>query len=99
MPGETQVRTFYLLWCEDCARASEPAPRPRQPDFVAPATEAMRCNECGRFLLLLESFVATETTLWHARPGDAWRNVIYPDDLPQPRWPDRKAGRSRWIKP
>jgi hypothetical protein len=59
----------------------------------------MRCNECGRFLLLLESFVATETTLWHARPGDAWRNVIYPDDLPQPRWPDRKAGRSRWIKP
>lgn len=96
---QVQVGTFYLLWCEDCGCASEPSPRPPQPDLVAPATEALRCNQCGRFLLLLECFNAPQTQLWHAKPGDAWQTVIYPDDLPQARWPSRNAGRRLWIDP
>jgi hypothetical protein len=96
---QVQVATFYLLWCEDCGLAREPSPPAPQPDFVAPQPEAMRCSECGRFLLLIECFTAAQTKLWQARPGAAWRIVIYPDDLPKARWPERRAGRQRWIDP
>jgi hypothetical protein len=95
---QTQVSTFYLLWCEECGLAQEPSPPALQPNFVAPQSEAMRC-ECGRFLLLLECFNALETRLWQAAPGRAWQVVIYPDDLPEARWPSRRAGRQRWIDP
>lgn len=87
---QVQVNTFYLLWCETCGHAAEPSKPIEQPDFVAPASDFLRCNDCGEGLHLLECFTAPESTMWQARPGATWHHVIYAHNL-------SRRGRQIWT--
>lgn len=94
---QVQVNTFYLLWCQGCGHADEPGSPTEQPDFVAPLSEAMRCNDCGEHLHLIECFTGLQSKMWQVKPGAMWQHVIYADELPKPKYGRGPAGRSIWV--